>query len=300
MIASFQLDGQDVHQRRQHEHDRDERGDPAGRVADDRAEAEREQADHGEEAARRRSPPGRRRAARTRSGGCGAARGSPGSRRSAIRTAGSIRANDDRARTRPPSPTSTGSRRGTAVKRRADHPGRVLAGDHEHAEHADRELGEVDAGERDLERMAAWSARSCALRCDHGGEARGEERAGADRQHGGDDQRPARRAQRAQLRPLREATRACVTRPVRSRRRQRSRRGAATLTRLLHAGAAAWNSTSSRVSSMNASSSEACCGVSSCRTTPLARARARRPARRRAPAPRARRSRPRGRSRPGR
>ena len=44
-----------------------------------------------------------------------------------------------------------------------DHPGRVLAGDHEHAEHTDRKLREVDAGKRDVERMPVGPVvrRSC-------------------------------------------------------------------------------------------------------------------------------------------
>jgi hypothetical protein len=37
--------------------------------------------------------------------------------------------------------------------RRADHPGRVLAGDRQDAEHAEGELGEVDPGEADRERV---------------------------------------------------------------------------------------------------------------------------------------------------
>ena len=37
---------------------------------------------------------------------------------------------------------------------RADHSGRVLAGDHEHAEDGDRELRDVDAGEGDVEGVA--------------------------------------------------------------------------------------------------------------------------------------------------
>ena len=57
----------------------------------------------------------------------------------------------------------TGSRFGHRAERRADHPGRVLAGDHEHAEHADRELREADADEGDVERVAVGPLvrRSC-------------------------------------------------------------------------------------------------------------------------------------------
>ena len=42
---------------------------------------------------------------------------------------------------------STGRRFGTAVNRRADHPGRVLAGDHQDAEDAECELRDLHADE---------------------------------------------------------------------------------------------------------------------------------------------------------
>ena len=48
---------------------------------------------------------------------------------------------------------STGQPLRHGRERRADHPGRVLAGDDQHAEHADRELRELHAGEVDLERV---------------------------------------------------------------------------------------------------------------------------------------------------
>ena len=44
---------------------------------------------------------------------------------------------------------STGSRRWHHGQRRADHPGSVFAAEHQHAEHADHQLGEQDAEQAD-------------------------------------------------------------------------------------------------------------------------------------------------------
>ena len=59
---------------------------------------------------------------------------------------------------------------------------------------------------------------------------------------------------------------ACVTRPTAGCARRRCSRGHALMPRLrclARSGASAWNSTESCVSSMNASSSDAVCGLSS-------------------------------------
>ena len=82
--------------------------------------------------------------------------------KNAMRTAGSMSANVTAPKT-PAFAHSTGSRFGTARERGADHPGRVLAGDDEHAEHADRELRELHADEVDLERVEVGACRAALI-----------------------------------------------------------------------------------------------------------------------------------------
>ena len=133
---------QDVHERRQHEEDPGEGRDAARGVADDRAEAEREQADHGQV---ERAADDRARDARV------------GERDLEDVVPREDRLAREEARSAPPAAISakvtaaktaalaqsTGRRFGTAVNVDADHPRRVLARDHEHAEHPDRELREL-------------------------------------------------------------------------------------------------------------------------------------------------------------
>ena len=159
--------------------------------------------------------------------------------------------------------------------RGANHPGRVLGGDHEHAEHADRELGDLDADEADLERVEVSPvarAGMCGQWCETTAAAIA---ANADREHERRGQRPLRRAHRAELRPARRAkTRSCVTRPVCSSGGTTSAGRACSRGGLLAVlpSRGEPNSTAARVSVMNASSSEACCGVSSWIAIPCAAA----------------------------
>ena len=87
-------------------------------------------------------------------------------------------------------------------ERRADHPGRVLAADHEHAEHADRELRHVHAGQRGVERAPVG-----ALVAGSGGSsgARGWSRRGA-------GSRPSARRRRASTSASTAASEAWSTR----------------------------------------------------------------------------------------
>src|SRR5579862_9257036 len=149
-------------------------------------------------------------------------------------------------------------------ERRADASCRVLAGDDEDAEDADRQLRQVDAGERDVERVPVrpvMRAHVPPVRRGDGGEDRGQ----PDRQHDGGEERPPRRAQRVELRPLGDDH--ARLRDAADLLEARNRGG-----RCAHA-AAALNSTSSRVSSMNASSSDAWTSVSSWSVMPFLAAR---------------------------
>src|SRR5579863_6231889 len=105
-----------------------------------------------------------------------------------------------------------------------------------------------------------------------GFEDRGHEDSQPDDEQQGDEQRPAGRSDRAELRPLRQRDTG-LSDPADGRGSGRQHAHAAAFSGsaaiLL---ASAWNSTSSRVSSMNASSSEAWSGVSSCSTIRLAAA----------------------------
>ena len=148
----------------------------------------------------------------------------------------------------------------------ADHPGRVLAGDHEHAEHGDRELREVDAGERDVERVAVGLLSRAHRAPVRGRDSREEHGRPIVRNDGG-EQRPAGRAQRVELRPL-GARNAQLRQPAGLVQVGHGCAGGDAAHQAAASSATAsdsglLNSTSSRVSSMNASSSDACCGVSS-------------------------------------
>ena len=145
-------------------------------------------------------------------------------------------------------------------KARPDHPRRVLTGDHEDSEDRDRELRHVHSGKRDVQRMPVRALvrahRSPVRRGD-----RREEHREHDRQEHAGKKRPSRRAQGVQLRPLREDD-AGLRDPagVRQPRQPVDGRDGAHATASSCAGSscAALNSRSSRVSSMNASSSETC------------------------------------------
>src|SRR5579863_7271220 len=131
-------------------------------------------------------------------------------------------------------------------QRRPDRPGRVLAADHDDAEHADGELAEAEPGaedqrgrvgdERDVVRVVA---RGVPL---PGHDAR-DQRAETDREEHEREERPQGGANGADLRPLGGE--------------QAGRHGVLALP----------YSTLSAVSSMNASSSEGSWGVSSCSTS---------------------------------
>ena len=84
----------------------------------------------------------------------GGRRGSPARRRRRRASTASISTKSTAPKT-PSFAHSTGSRFGTASEARADHAGRVLAADHQHAEHADRELREVVAADAEVDRVEA-------------------------------------------------------------------------------------------------------------------------------------------------
>jgi hypothetical protein len=139
---------QDVHQRRQHEHDRDEGGDPPGRVTDDSAEPEPEQTHN------------RQVEGGTEEGTCNTR---VGERRVDVMPRQDPLADEERDQHRrnhqrsgdEPVDQSLGPQDRQPLRhrghRRADHPRRVLAGDDEDAEDSDRELRELDADKVDLE-----------------------------------------------------------------------------------------------------------------------------------------------------
>src|SRR5262249_12996342 len=140
-------------------------------------------------------------------------------------------------------------------ERRADRAGRILRRDGENAEHRDRERCDVDADEREVERILALvlPALPAAPR------RKGTDQGNGDRQEKRDAERPLRRADAPKLRPLGEQdARECD--PARWLELRDARRCSAHATTSSVCGP---NSTSSRVRSMNASSSDACCGVSS-------------------------------------
>ena len=128
-----------------------------------------------------------------------AAAGSPAPMKKAMNGAGTVRGERWAPKTiglRPEHRQAARRRR----HRRADHPRRVLAGDDEHPEDADRELRDLDAGESQLERVVDVARRGAdgAVVRDVGG---GEDRE-ADDEDDGDEQRPDGRPDRPKLRPL--------------------------------------------------------------------------------------------------
>src|SRR6478735_9007059 len=134
---------------------------------------------------------------------------------------------------------------------RADRAGRVLRADQEDAQHGDREL-------RDVERVAARALVGRHRAPVRASDEREDDREG-DREQEAGGERPLGRSHRAELRPLREqdaieTEAACGVEP----RQPDARRDHAHAT-----ASSAANSSSSRVRFMNASSSEACCGVNS-------------------------------------
>src|SRR5579859_7533026 len=150
----------------------------------------------------------------------------------------------------------------------ADHPGGVLGADAEHPEHGDGQRGDAYPIQADRGRVPAQLAGDAALGVAVGG-GRADEGPQADAEHDGHVQRPKSRPDRTELGPLRAQHVAegggAEGRPV-------VRAGAADRGVGHRVAPAAWYSTLSRVSSMNASSSEARTGMSSDRTMPWAAA----------------------------
>ena len=195
--AARQQPGQD----RQHEHDADDRGDGARGVPDHGADREREQPEHGEVQPGADDGAGDARAAQ-RHRDVGVQDG----RADEERAEGDDLGHDDqesgehhRLGGQHRYPARDGQERG------ADHPGRVLAGDDQHAQDADGELPQSDArAEDEADRVGdgpgvpLCGPRAVPVRLGQPGDQRGE----ADAQHDEDDQRPDRGAHRADLRPL--------------------------------------------------------------------------------------------------
>src|SRR5579859_413284 len=150
----------------------------------------------------------------------------------------------------------------------ADHPGGVLGADAEHPEHGDGQRGDAYPIQADRGRVPAQLAGDAALGVAVGG-GRADEGPQADAEHDGHVQRPKSRPDRTELGPLRAQHVAegggAEGRPV--VRACAGDRGVGH-----RVAPAAWYSTLSRVSSMNASSSEARTGMSSKRTMPWAAA----------------------------
>src|SRR5689334_4402705 len=149
----------------------------------------------------------------------------------------------------------------------ADHPGGVLGADAEHPEHGDGQRGDGHPRQADPGRVPAQLAGGAELGVAVGG-GRADDGPQADAEHDGHGQRPEGRPDRTELGPLRAqhvAEGGCAEgRPV-----VRAGEGDHVSHR---AAPAAWYSTLSRVSSMNASSSEARTGMSSDRVMPWAAA----------------------------
>src|SRR5579859_2019243 len=149
-----------------------------------------------------------------------------------------------------------------------DHPRRVLGADAEHPEHGDGQRGDGHPRQADSGRIPAQLAGDAALGVAVGG-GRADDGPQADAEHDGHGQRPESRPDRTELGPLRAqhvAEGGCAEgRPV-------LRAGAGDRGAGHRVAPAAWYSTLSRVSSMNASSSEARTGMSSKRTMPWAAA----------------------------
>src|SRR6202050_2797667 len=150
----------------------------------------------------------------------------------------------------------------------ADHPRRVLGADEEHPEHGDGNLGDEHPRLADPGRVPAQLVGDGELGVAVGGD-RADGGPQGDAEHDGHAQRPERRPDRTELGPLRAqhvAEGGCGEgRPV-------VRTGAGDRGAGHRVTPAAWYSTLSRVSSMNASSSEARTGMSSNRVMPWAAA----------------------------
>ena len=130
-----------------------------------------------------------------------------------------------------------------------DHSRRVLGADHEDAEDADCELCDLRPDQRGIKWVEAGAlgrTLMAPVRRDHG---RGEDRE-TDREHRGDEERPARRADAAQLRPLGDDYARLSDLAAESRAGNRDGGHAAS-------SPAVANSSSPRVRSMKASSSDA-------------------------------------------
>ena len=144
----------------------------------------------------------------------------------------------------------------------ADRAGRVLRADHEHAEDGDRELRDVDAGERDVERLAA-SALAPATSCSSASEVTKEKSTGKTivSRNPTPSDHVVDRTERSFVHSESEHARERDAAGHLEARHAYGRRDRAHATA---SSSSAANSTSSRVRFMNASSSDACCGVSSC------------------------------------
>src|ERR1700684_915927 len=150
----------------------------------------------------------------------------------------------------------------------ADHPGGVLGADAQHPEHDDGQRGDGHSRLAVPGRVPAQLAGGAALGVAVGG-GRADDGPQADAEHDGRGQRPEGRPDRTELGPLRAqhvGEGGCAEgRPV-------VRAGAGDRGVGHRVPPTAWYSTLSRVSSMNASSSEALTGMSSNRTMPWAAA----------------------------
>src|SRR5580658_3884696 len=150
----------------------------------------------------------------------------------------------------------------------ADHPGRVLGADAQHPEHDDGQRGDGHPRLADPGRVPAQLAGDAALGGGGGG-GRADDGPQADAEHDGHGQRPEGRPDRTELGPLRPQH---VGEGGGAERRPVDRAGGGDRGAGHRVAPAAWYSTLSRVSSMNASSSEARTGMSSNRTMPWAAA----------------------------
>src|SRR6185436_6379292 len=144
-------------------------------------------------------------------------------------------------------------------ERRADLTRRVFARDQEHSQNADRKLCQMPSAEARIDRVEGRLVPRAHL-VPVGHLDGGDEHSQAGHRHDGDEQRPARRAQRTQLRPLRahDAPEGDTDLGGEGRGAHRDAPTEAPL-----AVGAAMYSTESTVSRMKASSREACSGASS-------------------------------------
>src|SRR4029077_5218867 len=150
----------------------------------------------------------------------------------------------------------------------ADHPGRVLGADAEHPEHGDGQRGDGHPRQADPGRVPAQLVGDAALGVAVGG-GRADDGPQGDAEHDGRGQRPEGRPDRTELGPLRAQH---VGEGDWTEGRPVVRAGEGDRGVGHRVPPAAWYSTLSRVSSMNASSSEARTGMSSDRAMPWAAA----------------------------